>query len=116
MNSERMRAGDTTGSFHHLFIKLDTVCSNDSPYSDLIAKTYSWTQKKNTTKTKKANPYHEKGTHQMCIEIWRQNHSYNVKVIERCFYRVIGDTEYVWNEEFWKYYSDIRELTKILKE
>lgn len=114
-NSERMRTGDTTITYDDLFVKLDTVFNNDSLYSELRAKAYLWTLKENTKRAEEANPYHEKGTHQMCIEIWRQSHSYEVKVIERCFYRVIGETQYIWNPLISDFYYQIRDLEKILK-
>lgn len=108
-----MRNGDTTVSYNDLFQKVDTIFTNDSLYSELRSKTYLWTFKNNAESTEKANPYHEKGTRQMCIEIWRQNSSYKVKVIERCFYRVIGDTEYYWSQGFRDFYYQIRDLSEI---
>lgn len=114
-SAEKLRYGDTSFVYDNLFEKVDTVLSNDSRYNDLRSKTYYWSFNDNVSKTKEANPYNEKGTHWMCIEIWRTNHNYKRKLIERCFYRVIGKTEYIMKEEFREYFSEIRSLGDYLE-
>lgn len=108
----KMRQGDTTITLDDLYESLDTTIQNDTLYQNIRLRVYYWLTHDNVSKVDTAMEYTELGVIKLCTEAWQSDWGYQKKIMERCYYRVLGPIEYDWLPGFRQLYWDLYELHK----
>lgn len=111
----RMSQGDTTITLGSLYEFKDTIIKNQFLYDSLRSNVYYWSVRNNVTEIDSASIFSELGLIKICIEIWRPGWRVKSKVLERCFYRVLGPIRYHWKPKFSEFYWKLYYMNTVFR-
>ena len=116
ISDEIIYSDDTTTSSEGLFIQVDTIIKNDSLHNNLRKRIYFWLANDNVTETDSASEFTELRSVSLCLNVWSSDLRIKKKLMERCFYRILGSYEYDWHPKFREFYWDLYDLHKVFNE
>lgn len=108
--------GDTSIHYSDLYEEREIILQNDSLSSYIRAKVGKYLFKDHWNRVMPAGKYVETAAYYLKIQIWKiQIESQYALHIERNYYCVLSNMEYVWSEDFSRFSNDLIELHKRLE-